>query len=392
MRLAPATPVVLAVLAGLAVSASAGAGILPEEVEKAELKTTGNASELIDSVPITATRNADRRVVISLGPEQLPRLQSGDRLEVGGEVQVSTTCVDSGPRCVGSRYDFNPTVGAQIMLAASQDAEAPAIALSEPRQVLCKQRRPQRNHHCTLAFPNIEIGIGDLATLPCPANACYVNMVLGASHWRARSGNVVVLGADLPDGSVKQDKGRLNVVHSRAETPAPTESSSSELVTPFLQLNEEGKVKRRVIHSVEIPAPREGEVLAADGSFLSTIDELPFNTLVSARFIVAEAPTSVESSGVAKSSSALRGEITESNGFNCTQGASGYATPCTTEKSGALQITRDAVDASGAPVSLYINLVASAKLIYPQQRLKRFHKVAVSPTGGMRVLRFTLPN
>jgi hypothetical protein len=203
---------------------------------------------------------------------------------------------------------------------------------------------------------------------------------------------VVVLGADRPDATVKGDKGRLNMTVSRAETPAPAEGSSSTLISPFLPLNEGKLVKRRVIHSVEIPAPRKGEVLAADGSYVATIDTLPFNTFVSSRIVLGETPTSVDPSGVAQRAGQLRGDVTESNGFNCTQGASGFPTPCTAVKSGALRITRDAVDANGQPVPLYVNLVASAKpLLYPLQRLKRFHKVAVTPAFGLRVLRFTPP-
>jgi len=392
LRLAVLRLCLLLGLAALAGSAVATAGILPEKVERADLSTTGDRSELVESVPISTVAGGDERVVMSLGPDQLPRLANGDRLEIGGEVQVSTTCVVPGTRCVGSSYDFNPTIQARLALAPSADPAAASIPLSEPKQVLCKQRRPQRNHHCTLTFSTTQFAVGDVATLPCADNACYVNMILGASNRRAESGNLVVLGADRPDGSVKGDKGRLNVVHSRAETPGPTESSSSTLVTPFLQLNEGKLVKRRVIHSVEIPAPRKGEVLAADGNYLATIDELPFNTFLSNRIIVAETPTSVEPTGVAKAASQLRGDLTESNGFNCTQGASGYATPCTTTKAGALRITRDALDANGQPVPLYVNLVASAKpLLYPAQRLKRFHKVAVTPTTGLRVLRYTPP-
>lgn len=392
MRLLAPKLCLLIALVALAAPAGAAAGILPEEVEKADLSTTGNRSELVESVPISTVAGGDERVVMSLGPEKLPRLASGDRLDVGGEVQISTTCVVPGKRCVGTSYDFNPTLQARLALAPTRDPGAASIPLSEPKQVLCKQRRPQRNHHCTLTFPTTQFTVGDVAALPCADNACYVNMILSASHRRARSGNVVVLGADRPDGTVKGDKGRLNVIHSRSMTPGPTQSSSATIVTPFLQLNEGKLVKRRVIYSVEVPAPKRGEVLAADGSYLATIDDLPFNTFLSSRIIVGESPLSVDPAGAAKPSSQLRGELTEANGFNCTQGASGYATPCTATKSGALRITRDAVDANGQPVSLYVNLVASAKpLLFPAQRLKRFHKVAVTPSAGLSVLRYTPP-
>jgi hypothetical protein len=51
------------------------------------------------------------------------------------------------------------------------------------------------------------------------------------------------------------------------------------------------------------------------------------------------------------------------------------------------RITRDAVDEQGQPVPLYVNLVgaAVAKLTVD---LTPDHLVTVSPTSGLRVLRF----
>ena len=383
----------LAVVAAFVVPASTNAGLGIKPAPEASVDSTGNNSELVSTVPIASAPGLSDTVVMSVGPDDLPRLEAGDRLEVSSEVQVSTTCVVPGSRCVGSNYTFNPTITARVVLAPSTDAAAPSIPLSESKQVLCKQRRPQRNHHCTLAFPNLQTSIGDPATLPCPDNACYVNLILSASNKRAGKGDVVVMGADRPDGSVKRDKGRLNVVHSRVDTPAPAELSSTTPVSTSLPLNEGKVLKRRVIYSVEIPAPKKGEVLAVDGSYVSTIDNLPFNTFIASRVIVAETPTSIEPAGLARSSVQFGGDVTETNGFNCTQGASGFATPCTSVKAGAARITRDAVvDTAGTPATLYVNLVASGKpLLYPMQRLKRFHRVAITPGSGLRVLRYTPP-
>ena len=378
---------ILVALATLALPASAGAGILPEP-NKPELATTGNDSELVTSVPIATSPGLKDRVVMSLGPEELKRIEVGDRMRVSGEVQVSTTCLARGPRCVGRRYEFNPTVSARIVLSAAPEVTAADYALSEPRQVLCKQRRPNRNHHCTLAFPNLETPILDLAALPCPANACYLNMVLGASNKNARRGNRVVLGADQPDGGVKQDKGRLNVVQARSDVPAPSEQTSAELVNTSLPLTEGKKIKRRVIHSVPIAAPLKSEVLAFDGGYTATIDQLPFNTFISSRVIVGETPTSTESTGIAKSSVQFRGDATEANGFNCTQGPSGYSTPCTVTKAGAIRITQNAVDeATGLPATLYVNLVSSAKALLTE-RVKKSQQVLVGPTTGLKVTRY----
>jgi hypothetical protein len=377
-----------AALAALALPAAATAGG-SEEPPKAELATTGNDSELVRSVPIAASAGLKERVVMSLGPESLKRIEVGDRMRVSGEVQVSTTCVARGPRCVGRRYEFNPTINARIELAATPEAGGESIPLSENEQVLCKQRRPNRNHHCTLAFPSIETPVVDLDALPCPANDCHVNMVLGASNRNAQRGNRVVLGADLPDGGVKQDKGRLNVIQARSEVSAPVETATAALANSTLPLTEGKKVKRRVIHSIPVPAPRKGEVLAFDGSYVATIDELPFNTFISSRVILAAEPAGTDPSGLARSAVQLRGDATEANGFNCTQGPSGYPTPCTVEKAGAIRLTKDALDeATGQPATLYLNLVASAKPLLAE-KVKRAQQVTLGTAGGLRMARYS---
>ena len=160
--------------ATLAFSASAAAGILSEPTN-AKLATTGNHAELVETVPISreAFSAADERVAMSLGPEQLPRFDAGDRLQISAEVQISTTCTTKSSRCIGRRYSFNPWVTARLVLAGGSEVADPAIPLGEPQQIKCTQRRPQRNHHCTIAFPNLEYPLGDPAGLPCVAsNQC----------------------------------------------------------------------------------------------------------------------------------------------------------------------------------------------------------------------------
>jgi hypothetical protein len=376
-----------AALAGLiAISLPASALARAETPEEPQLSTTGNDSELVRAIPIATEQYQNERVVMSLGPEKLPALENGDRLRVSGEVQVSTTCVFRGPRCVGRRYDFNPWISARLILAPSLSAIAPGQTLAQ-RTVHCKQRRPKRNHHCTLAFPNLEVGPIDTAALPCPANGCYVNMVVGAFAGKARRGNRVVLGGDRPDGGIVQDKGRLNVVTEPSAAPTPIESTSAQLVSDALPLAEGSKVKRRVIYSVEIPAARRGDVLAFDASYLASIDHLPYNTFLGSRVIVADSPLSTDPSGIAKQVALFGGDASENNGFNCTHSPSGYTTPCTVVKAGATRITRDAVDGQGSPVPLYVNVVAAAapKLSVD---VKPHQVVGVTPSGGLRVLRF----
>jgi hypothetical protein len=354
------------------------------------MATTGGDAELIERVPIAKRPGARERVAMRLDPTALDTIALGDRLRASGEVQISTTCVDQGDRCVGTSYDFNPTLSARIVLSPSPQANSGYLPLSPSRGVLCKQRRPNRNHHCTIAIPNTETTITDLSALPCPPTACYVNLIVGATNKNSKKGNVVVLGADRPDGSVAQDKGRLNLVQSHAGVPAPAVSSSEALVSTELPLTITDSEKRRVVYSVPIAAPLKGEVLSFDASFLTGISALHFNTFISSRVIVAETPTDTKSKGIAKNAVPLKGQATESNGFNCTLGASGYANPCTTVKAGAVEFSRDVVDKStDAPATVYLNVLAGAKpLLAEKVDATDLVSLGALP-GGLTVSRFT---
>ena len=82
--------------------------------------TTGGGSERIDVLPITRRPEQEPRVVMSLGPADLPALERGDTLAALAEVQVTTTCVDRTARCIGRPYSFSPYASAKLVLAAGK--------------------------------------------------------------------------------------------------------------------------------------------------------------------------------------------------------------------------------------------------------------------------------
>ena len=387
-RVAALAFLLLALSAPHAGAAAGGGGIAAPGA--AVLGTTGNESELVGRVPIARKPGARDRVAMRVDPGQLEPISVGDRLRASAEVQVSTTCVDPGQRCVGRSYEINPTVTARIVLSPSPKADSGFLPLSESRSVLCKQRRPNRNHHCTLTIPNTETQISDLSALPCPPDACYVNLIVGAQNKKAKRGDVVVLGGDQPDGSVEQDKGRLNVIQAHSNVPVPKPVSSEQLVNTELPLTINDSEKRRTVYSVPINAPKAGEVLAFDSAFVTGISALRFNTFISSRVIVATDPSKTKSTGKAKSAVPLKGQGTESNGFNCTLGASGYANPCTTRKAGAVRFDRDVVDKrTGEPITLYLNVLAGAKPLLAEKGVNENDKVSLSAQpGGLTVWRY----
>ena len=372
----------LIALATFAAPAAATKAPIVPSTTAATYATSGDESELLNAISISKRPGKLDRVAMSIAPDQFDPIQVGDRLRISGEVQVSTTCVDEGPRCVGTHYEINPKVTARIVLSSTPDTSAAGfLPLTDSRTVVCKQRRPNRNHHCTIALPNAETTISDVSALPCAPEACYVNLIVGATSPKAKRGNKVVLGGDQPDGSVEQDKGRLNLVQAHPTVPLPQTSQTSALVEPTLPLTIGDSEKRRVVYSLPIVGPQQGEVLTFDTSFRTDITALRFNTFISSRVILGETPTSAKSTGLAKRATAYKGQGTESNGFNCTLGLSGYANPCTTIKAGALQITRKFKTVYGEePTTLYLNVLAGAKPLLPGTKVTDDQTVALGAT------------
>jgi hypothetical protein len=131
-----------------------------------------------------------------------------------------------------------------------------------------------------------------------------------------------------------------------------------------------------------------GDVLRVKARQRTAIAHLPYNAYVGSEVILAGRPGATRPGRVAKRAApaALRGRITESNGFNCTQGPSAYRTPCLTRKTGLLEIVHDAVDRRGRPKRLYVNLVShlSPKLV----QARPGDRARVRSSGQLEVTRF----
>jgi hypothetical protein len=359
-------------------------------VATAKLIATGQESELVRSVGIARTRRASERVVMSIGPGRLGALNDGDRLDVSAEVQISTTCVNRSRRCIGRRYRFSPIVTARLVLSGHRKRGVHGRRISGRKRVVCSQHRPDRNHHCTLTVAGGIASVNGSKT-PCAPDRCHVNVVVGAHHRRAKRGQRIVLGGDDPRGRVVQDKGRLNVVRVPAQRPPQTRLRVGELLKRSIPVRPRKGTRRRVVYSVAVPELRDGEVIAADGRFATRIGRLRYNAFVSSRLILADRPGAVRVTKAVRPIASREGRLGEHNGFNCTQGPSGYRTPCVTRKAGAVRIRENAVDAkTGEPLTLYVNLVASVRprLGGPKRRPRHFHRARLAPAGGLDLVRY----
>jgi hypothetical protein len=398
---------VVAVTAGAAIAGGLpSAPVLPfppggkhntADTDKVRFASTGNHSELVETIPIT--RSSDKKVqtvVMSLGPSDLPDFLANDRLLVNAEVQPSTTCVVPGSRCLGTRYRINPFIRARLVLADSAEPAANAVELAPSELVHCTQRRPNRNHHCPLVFRAANLDIPNPSALPCEPDACYVNLLLSADHPKAKPGNKIVLGGDRPNGVVQQDKSRISALTVRSNAVAPTSAVDSVIrARRGLPLHpRKGGSRKRVIHSAEVPNLGPGDILQATATYRAAQPKgrkgsggkrrrgrHAYNAFIGSQLILADTPTSTSPSKAARTSG-LQGELTESNGFNCTQRASGFKRPCFVEKAGAIKINNN----QGDEVRVYLNLVGRSKPLLKNAR--RRDKVKLRLEGGLRAVRY----
>ena len=190
------------------------------------------------------------------------------------------------------------------------------------------------------------------AALPCPLDACFVNLVAGArpparrarrpgDRRRAAPGRVDPAGpgADQRGPLSRRDRGRLSSVGSTARP-------LKRRLAPDL--------RRRVAFSRRLVGLRDGEQLAVEAALRTDVSHLRYAVRTSARLILADSPRATRQSALVKHRALLQGEISENNGSNCTQDERHLHRRA---RSGVLEMRRDAVAAGGRPVPLYVNLV-----------------------------------
>jgi hypothetical protein len=367
-----------ALVAGVAFVATAMAG--EREEPQVRVATTGNHSERIKTLPITRRAGQEPRVVMSMSPAQLPDLIRGDRLRVTAELQVTNNCNYRSPRCVGPVYHYAPMIRAALVLAgdATTTGGSEALRLGRPVRETCTQRRPDYKHHCVLTFTGSQLKLNRPGRLPCALDRCRVNLVADAHNPRARRGDLLMVGGQRPDGSIPQDRGRINVVRLRGRplgvrTARVREPRRRRLRPDF---------HRRVVYSQRLERLRGGEQLEVGATLRTGVSHLRYAVRTSVRLILAESPRATRQGDLVKGRAAYRGEISENNGSNCTQREG----TCVYRKVGVEEILRDAVDGRGRPVPLYVNLVA---VLGPKARdAQGHHRIVVRRRGGITVRRY----
>ena len=336
---------VLTVVGVILAAAPASAG--PPDL--VALVTTGNGSERHETIPITRRLGAEPRIAMSLGPGKLPGLLEGDRLHVSAELQTTNNCYRPSPFCVARPYSYSPRVGTRLVLARGTATRGPRTrAITARRQLTCDQDPDHREHHCVSVFSGANIRLGDPDSLPCRLERCRVSLVADAHNRRARSGDKLLLGIDRTDGEVHGDRARLNVLRLRGH-PEGRELGNKRRLRPRLEIKEKA---RAAIFSMRLPNLQRGEQFSIRAGTTVGIGHVSYAAFVGSQLVLGAKRDSTHTTEFTRGVAKLDGELSESNGFNCTQ----RTTPCHVRKVGTLVVKRDA-ERGGSPVPLYANLV-----------------------------------
>ena len=384
-----------AMLAVLACAGAIAAAAAAEGGGNQSLKVSwsGVGAERVKTVPISRNAGGKPRVVMSLAPDEVGSVDPGYAVWGGGEVEVSVTCLERMPQCVGKLYDYSPKVRAKLVLASSaKSAGGGTMTIGKPTKLRCSQKLPHRNHHCVLGVVGRR-NLADNESPPC--TRCFVNLVVDASHPGARKGNVVVVGTDTDHG-ISQKKGTVN---AGVFDPGPFPK-----VEPLVQRHRFARKlpvggfrsgagsQKKVVFSRRVDALEKGEQLLVEARIKVKTGHLPYGTLLQSQMVLSEKPGSIKRVGVPQKMASQHGEITALNGFNCTRGRSGHSSPCVIRKYGVVKANYDArvrpKQGEGPFVPLYVNLFMQSQAQFGGERHRPGHTAKIAKVGSLKVYRF----
>lgn len=327
-------------------------GVLALAADAASARSTvavassGDHSELVKRLPITSPSSPKPRLLMSIPVRKTGVVSTADHLEVSSELQVTTDCDQRGPRCIGSPYAFNPRVTTYAVLASKPEGKT-GRSLLPPRTTSCRQGLPYREHHCVLVRESGQIPV--LKRDDCRPKSCYVKLIGYATSVHAGRGEYLAVGGLRPNGTVPQDRGRLNLVHFAPTIPKGSRQSEAHArKTPHLRLNQD----RAAIYSQRFRHLKPGSQMSVSAKARIDISSVPYNVVLSSQLIVTDKSGDVVR-GVAAHSVSQRGELDEGNGFNCTKNKN----QCTIHKVGVLRVEKPLRTRGG---DLYITLVTRA--------------------------------
>lgn len=315
-----------------------------------EVGSTENKPELVKTIPIGTVAGKGRRVVLSLGADSdtdspLPDLGADDRLLALAELELTTDADDpQNPGLIGNAYSYAPEVEATMLLAADPGAteakrgQAIEIARKPERRTISHQR-----HHEVITF--------DDAGLTLPAGGvpwrgpAYVNVVVSASHRKAKQGDVLLVGQNETTPTVVQDMAGIRVVRFR---PAAAKGPAAVIESACLCGDIVIAKQHTVVLAHPLTALAKGERLLVRGRLVTDATGLPAPARISTRLFVGERPDQIEPGGAAADCMTWKGQLSKYTGFNCIP-ADG---PQVSRKYGVAKVR------ATPAADLYVNLVA----------------------------------
>lgn len=380
----------------LALAACACALSLAPSAARADVHTASSEprrAEVTKTARISKKKWGRSTVVMSLKPGSVGAVNPGDFVEAAGELQVSV-CLKPNPRhngspqpCPGRYHSFEPRVSGRLILTGSKRGTQ-GVPIGGERTIECTHKQPNRNHHCVLSLPWQGRAIGrDLA--PC-APRCHLNFVLSAwSNGANPKKHKISIGATNNKGRIKQGKAKIStVVHKGARNKPSAAWQTKQRSRGKVPVAAEGKDRKGyVVMSKRLKGLRAGDQLKVFARPGISIGNLPYNALIRTEVLLTDKPGAADPKGqrraarVADSST----RISASNGFNCTQGASGFRTPCRLDKTGILSVRK------GQNGPVYVNVVVriGAKGPTPLTRKwRKSHRAHVTKGGVLRIEKY----
>jgi hypothetical protein len=146
-------------------------------------------------------------------------------------------------------------------------------------------------------------------------------------------------------------------------------------------------VGRRVVYSLPLPGLAKGDRIVVRGRHTTALHAPRRNAYVATELMLAPTASAIKPGKASRLAPFAR--VTESNGFNCTQGRSGFRTPCRSPKAGVLRIVRMPQAVLGEGAVARLNLVSRAAAL--RTRAKPHHRVRVRSGGGINAIRYSRP-
>lgn len=348
-------------------------------------------AEQVETIPISKQAWGDARSAMSLPPERVGELAAGDRIEAAGDFEV-TVCLKSNPRhpgsgqpCVGDIYAYNPKIKAKLVLAptATATGDNQTKAISKTVSLQCSQQQPARNHHCVVSVPWSGIKIDNPSSLPCPADACHINMLVTAYNGGAGGGDKVVLGSSDDKKRIHQGLAQLSSVRYRPGDTKPKTAWRGGRATSKLPIKSEKQgIKRKVIYSAKVSRLKAGDQLVIDAKARTSIGQHPYNVFQRTEMVFAKSKRSTKPYGKISDTTA---RVSSSNGFNCTQKKSAHSNVCEIRKTGVFAVKKNAKG------PFYVNVVAGQNAIdIGASKWRSGDKAKVQSKGGyVKVKRYS---